>query len=165
MTTLWNVEKDKCVEREKDIALEQYIFYSQTADKISDRRTQSNIFFVTLNSTLITIIGIAGGKDTIIKSGPMLFVVPLVGVLVCFLWWVIVKSYRDINSAKFKVLHEIEDRLPLKLYSYEWHIVKQGDGTKYRPTSHIEMWIPWIFGCMYIFILLIQSIKALYVDR
>ena len=157
MTSLWNIEKDKCVEREKDIALEQYIFYSETADKISDRRTQSNNFFVTLNSTLITVVGLVGSQsDNLIKGGPMLFIVPIAGLLVCFLWRVIVKSYRDINTAKFQVLHEIEDRLPLRLYSYEWEVAKHGDGTKYRPTSHVEMWIPVLFGVLYAAALLVQ---------
>jgi hypothetical protein len=157
MVSLWNIEKEKCVEREKDIALEQYIFYSETADKISDRRTNSNNFFVTLNSTLVTIIGLAiGTNQTVINVKPLLLIVPLVGLLISLLWRIVIQSYRDINTAKFAVLHEIEDRLPLRLYSYEWHVAKHGDGTKYRPTSHIEMWIPVLFSCLYVAIFVVQ---------
>ena len=162
MVSLWNIEKEKCVEREKDIALEQYIFYSETADKISDRRTNSNNFFVTLNSTLVTIIGLAiGTNQSVVNVQPLLLVVPTVGLLVSILWRIVIQSYRDINTAKFTVLHEIEDRLPLRLYSYEWHIAKQGDGTKYRPTSHVEMWIPILFAGLYGVILLVQIFSFL----
>ena len=162
MVSLWNIEKEKCVEREKDIALEQYIFYSETADKISDRRTNSNNFFVTLNSTLVTIIGLAiGTNQSVVNVQPLLLVVPTVGLLVSILWRIVIQSYRDINTAKFTVLHEIEDRLPLRLYSYEWHIAKQGDGTKYRPTYHVEMWIPILFAGLYGVILLVQIFSFL----
>ena len=115
-----------------------------------------------LNSTLVTIIGLAiGTNQSVVNVQPLLLVVPTVGLLVSILWRIVIQSYRDINTAKFTVLHEIEDRLPLRLYSYEWHIAKQGDGTKYRPTSHVEMWIPILFAGLYGVILLVQIFSFL----
>ena len=36
-------------------------------------------------------------------------------VLLCYLWYRIIRSYRDLNSAKFKVIHAIEHQLPLRV--------------------------------------------------
>jgi hypothetical protein len=159
--SVWNIESKDCVEREKEIALEQYKLYVEMADKISERRTHANNFFVTLNSSLITVYGIATAKDSIIQGGPWLWLVPIAGIAICLLWSEIIRSYRDINTAKFKVMHEVEERLPLALYKYEWEVAKHGDGSKYRPTSHIEMWVPWVFGALYLIIGIAQLLPAL----
>lgn len=154
--SVWTIEKERCIEREKEIAVEQYKLYVEMADKISERRTHANNFFVTINSSLITVYGIATTKEAIIQGGAWLWLVPIAGITICLLWHEIVRSYRNINSVKFKIIHQIEDCLPLALYRYEWEVAKQGDGTKYRPISHIEMWIPWVFGVLYVLIPLTQ---------
>ena len=161
MESVWTIEKDKCGDRETQLALDQYKLYVEMADKISERRTHANSFFVTMNSSLITVYGIATAKESIIQGGPWSWLVPVVGIAVCLLWREIVRSYRDINSAKFKVIHEIEERLPLALYKREWDIANQGDGTKYRPTSHIEMWVPRVFGALYLIIAAAQAMPAI----
>jgi len=62
----------------------------------------------------------------------------------------LIRSYKQLNAGKFEVIHEIEKRLPLALYKYEWEILGEGkDKNKYYPFSHIELWIPWVFGIIY----------------
>lgn len=160
MGSVWNIEREKCNERDKEIVVEQYKLYVEMADKISERRTHANNFFVTLNSSLITVYGIATARESIIQGGPWLWLVPIAGIAICLLWREIVRSYRDINSAKFKVIHEIEECLPLALYKHEWDIAKHGDGTKYRPTSHIEVLVPWVFGALYLIIAIVQFLPV-----
>jgi len=157
----WNIERDKCIEREKDIAVEQYKLYVEMADKISERRTNSNNFFVTLNSSLIAVYGISVTENSIIQGGSWMWLAPIAGIAICLLWKSVIKSFRDINSAKFKVIHEVEECLPLCLYKREWEVAKQGDGTKYQPTSHIEMRIPWVFITIYGIMLITQCCPVL----
>ncbi len=38
-------------------------------------------------------------------------IVSLAGILLCYAWYRLVRSYKDINSGKFKVVHEIEKEL------------------------------------------------------
>ncbi|AMW35721.1 hypothetical protein AY555_10085 (plasmid) [Haematospirillum jordaniae] len=152
MIGVWNRESKDCIEREKEIATEQYKLYVEMADKISDRRVHANKFYVALNSSLIAFYGFATAKNSIVQNDSWLYLVLIAGILICFLWIETVKSYKNINTVKFKVIHEIEEHLPLALYKYEWELAKQGDGSKYRPTSHIEMIVPWVFGFLYVII-------------
>lgn len=149
MIGVWNRESKDCIEREKEIATEQYKLYVEMADKISDRRIHANKFYAALNSSLIAFYGFATANNSIVQNDSWLYLVLIAGFLICLLWLENVKSYKDINTVKFKVIHEIEEHLPLALYKYELDLAKQGDGSKYRPTSNIEMLVPKVFGFLY----------------
>src|SRR5439155_23409496 len=71
--------------------------------------------------------------------------VPMAGGVLCYLWFRIIRSYRDLNSAKFKVV-AIEQQLPLRPYDAEWEAVGRGTNPRlYLPFTHIEVLIPWVF--------------------
>jgi hypothetical protein len=75
--------------------------------------------------------------------------VPVTGMLVALTWHRIITSYRDLNTVKFEVIHELEQRMPAALYRYEWDKAEHGRGTKYHPLSHLERIIPIIFVVLY----------------
>jgi hypothetical protein len=82
--------------------------------------------------------------------------IPLTGILVSFVWLRAVQSYKDLNTAKFKVIHELESHLPAALFKYEWHVCGWGDDPKkYRPLTYSEQWVPVLFMVFY-------SVLALY---
>jgi hypothetical protein len=126
--------------------MEQYKLYVDKADQISARREGANSFFVTLNTALIavaTYLGTVTGPDL----APFVQVpVGVAGILLCYSWYRMIRSYRDLNTAKFKVVHEIEQRLPLRPYHAEWEEVGRGkDERLYLPFTHVEKNIPWVF--------------------
>src|SRR6202048_1980075 len=41
--------------------------------------------------------------------------IPGTGPIVCFIWYSLVDSYKDLNTAKFAVIHELENQLPVAL--------------------------------------------------
>jgi hypothetical protein len=66
------------------------------------------------------------------------------------IFWFLINSYKQLNTAKFALAHEIEEKLPLKLYRDEWKVLGEGrDRKKYYPFSHIEKLIPVLFGSCY----------------
>lgn len=133
--------------------LEQYKLYVEMADRISQRRITSNTFFVTITSLILTTYGVIRSSLFI----PSLCIL-VAGVLVSFSWYNIVNSYKQINSVKWHLVHEIERLLPICPYTYEW--LKAGEGKnkkKYNPTSHIEKKLPLIFGLIFL-VLLISNI-------
>ncbi len=130
--------------------LEQYKLYVEMADRVSSRRMTANSFFVTINTALVALLGLAVAKDETERLG-WYFAVSAAGVLVCSLWYSLIRSYRDLNSAKFNVVHLVEKELPLKLYDAEWEMVGRGKNPKlYRPVTHIESKIPGLFTCIYV---------------
>lgn len=131
--------------------LEQYKVYVEMADRISQRRGLTNTFFLTLNTAIFTLV--AAFWD----DGPVgtvwWLVIPLVVVLgQCFTWFYLVRSYRLLNTAKYKVIGAIEQRLPASPYSRaEWSALGEGKDPKlYWPLTHIEKWIPGLFGFSYV---------------
>jgi hypothetical protein len=48
------------------------------------------------------------------------------------------KSYRDLNGAKYDVIHAMEERLPAQIYKDEWAALKR-DRVKFAlgPPSHL----------------------------
>ena len=97
-------------------------------------------------------VGVLIERD--LGTGPLV-VIAAGGVALCVAWWHLVRSYKQLNTAKFNVIHAIEGRLPLAPYDAEWVAVGRGeDPTKYQPFSHIELTVPWIFGALYLALVL-----------
>lgn len=135
--------------------LDQYRLYVNAAEKISDRRQKTNEFFLGLNTALIGLLGFMITKTSSTESNLILFIASIAGAIICYLWYRIVVSYKGLNSAKYKVIHTIEERLPLALYDTEWEALGRGkDKSKYWPFSHIEQYVPWIFIGLYVILLL-----------
>ncbi len=131
--------------------LDQYKVYVDMADRISQRRALANTFFLTLNTTIFTVVGI--GLNQRIDSRGWVLVIPLVVVLgQCFAWYYLVRSYRQLNTAKYEVVGALEERLPASPYwRAEWYALGEGkDRSRYWPLSHIEQWIPVLFAFAYV---------------
>jgi len=132
---------------------EQYKMYVESAEKISDRRQNANNFFLTLNTVLISVIGLSFQVKAFDNISWSRLLLSVLGVLICIIFWFLLRAYKQLNSGKFKVIHEIEELLPLAIYDYEWSILGKGKvKSKYYPFSHIELLIPWVFGIIYVFL-------------
>lgn len=134
-------------ERFQDHLLEQYKMYVESSQKVSEKRISTGNYLLTVNSSLLTLFGVASTNRDI---GGWLALIPVAGLLVSLTWYSLVESYKNLNTAKFKVIHEMEDRLPAALFRYEWHRCEQGQGRAYRPITHLERWIPLIFGVVFL---------------
>jgi hypothetical protein len=96
---------------------------------------------------------VALGRDEAADS-PRVAMVMIAGIVVSYLWYRIVRSYRDLNSAKFRMIHEIEKLLPTKPYDAEWEAVGRGEKPKlYLPFTHVEIFVPWIFMALHSIVL------------
>jgi|SRR6267154_4798830 len=130
---------------------EQYKLYVEMADRISSRRQTANSYFLSINTALL---GFVGYVATGVTTG-YVWLVPVAGITLSYLWYRLIRSYRDLNTAKFKVVHEIEKRLPLSPYDAEWEAMGRGNNPKlYKPFTHIETGVPWVFVVLHALVLL-----------
>ncbi len=136
--------------------MEQYKLYVEMADRISNRRAIANNYLLSVNSFIITIYGIASSVKTNFLQTSWIDIIPVGGILVCATWFLLICSYRNLNHAKFKVIHEFEDLLPCQPYKREWSVARGEDEKKllYKPLTRIEQNIPIIFLIFYSAILL-----------
>jgi hypothetical protein len=153
---LWNENVDATAyarnEKYQEHVLEQYKLYVEMADRISARRNLANTFFLTLHTAIISAVGFTYEKGPALENRYFILL-PLAAILaLCYTWWRMVKSYRQLNTAKYQVVGEFETRLPARpYYSAEWKAIGEGKNPKlYLPLTHVENWVPIIFGLIYI---------------
>lgn len=144
-----------------DHLVEQYKLYLEMADRISQRRQAANTFFMTVNTGLISFMALFA-PDKFEGYAWMWLAAALAGCVLSFAWYRLIRSYKDLNSAKFKVIHAIEKRLPLQAYHAEWMAVGEGKRPDlYLPFTHIEMRIPWAFMGLYLGLAAVSLVSGL----
>jgi len=153
-TTLWHAQPEPedpaQLSAYRSVVLEQYKMYAEMADRVSARRGLANAFFLSLNTAIFTLVGVFYQHPP--SANRWLLVVPwLVLVGQCLSWFWILRSYRQLNTAKYAVIGAIEERLPASPYwSAEWIALGEGkDSARYWPLSHAERWIPTFFAAAY----------------
>ncbi len=133
----------------KNHLFEQYKLYVEMADRISARRMLANSFFVGVHTALIAAFTVLL-KEKILQPSLVGLAPFLAVIILCFVWWRTVNSYRQSNSGKFKVVHALEQMLPVAPYDAEWTALGEGKDKKlYLPLTHIENWVPVCFGVLY----------------
>lgn len=138
--------------------LEQYRLYVEMADRISARRQEANTFFLGINTALVSFMAY-NLKDGAYGTQAWSLFVYVSGILLCCVWYRLVRSYRDLNSGKFRVVHLIESRLPMAPYDAEWVSLGEGkDFKRYLPFTHIEKWVPFIFGVIYVLLAVVALV-------
>jgi hypothetical protein len=149
------IAKNLIVEKEnkyggsyKGHCLEIYKLYVDKADAISNRRQNANTFFLTINTALLGITGYIGTANVMLS---------IAGLLLCYFWYKLVISYKQLNTGKFKIVREIEKLLPLSPYDAEW--IALGEGKKpdlYKPFTDVEYKIPLVFMFVYSSFILLE---------
>ncbi|MEP4892448.1 MAG: hypothetical protein ABJV04_20720 [Aliiglaciecola sp.] len=140
--------------------LEQYKLYLNSAENISNRRQTANAFFVTLNTVIISLVSYLNLGTT--QNSALYWIVAIAGIVISYMWYRLIVSYRDLNTAKFKVVHEIEKMLPLRPYDAEWQAVGRGEKPAlYLPFTHIEVFIPWVFLFLHLIVLSITVLPKI----
>ena len=127
--------------------LEQYKLYVQSAENVSARRVQSSRYLLTLNAALVALYGLQSAG---FSQNYWTLLVPVIGIPVSLLWYLIIKSHADLNQIKFEVIHEFERHLPAAMYKYEWELAERGQGKAYRVVTKIERWIPVLFAVLHV---------------
>ena len=86
---------------------------------------------------------------------PTILPILIVWIAISVIFYYLIKSYKQLNTGKFELIHKIEEKLPLNLYAYEWIVLGEGKNkNKYFPFSHIEKRLPIILGGIYSLLLL-----------
>jgi len=141
-------EKEFTIVEEK-IDFELYKFYVELAEKVSDKRASANKYLLTVNTFIISLFSVSTNYGSFAKS-LWKYLVPISGALMCITWYVLINSYSKLNSAKFKVIHEMEELMKYRPFKREWEFAEEGKGKAYKPISKLEPYIPLIFLILYI---------------
>jgi hypothetical protein len=109
------------------IQFEQYKLATEMADRISARRGTANAFYFTVSSALL---GVSESLGLTITSAAGLFLAAA--------WWLQLRSYRNLNAAKWSVINEMEVSLPSQPFTDEWARLKK------EPVEEAARRWPWL---------------------
>ncbi len=150
-----------CEATKNDTLTEQYKLYVEMADRVSQRRAQTNEFYLTVISALIVILSFIISNHLYQNLlDIVILVIGFIGILLCIVWYFNIQAYKQLNTGKFEVIHEMENMLPYSPYKREWEILKKGqDKSVYFPLTHIEKYLPLIMALLFV-ILIVCAINS-----
>jgi len=136
----------------RDEIVNQYQLAVEMADRVSARRGQANQFYLAIESLILGapfVVRSLGGLSHP-DSAVMTTLLSAVGAVVGVTWWLQLRSYRDLNRAKFAVITSLEERfLDAKIFSDEWKSLKKDPlpawRGRYAELGTVERFVPWIF--------------------
>lgn len=126
-----------------DAELEIYKLAVEMADRVSARRATANSFFLTIQTALVALLGVKEISDDSIAGA---------GLLLAVAWWLLLRSYHNLNRAKFEVIADLEKKLPVQVFGPEWEKLKSARGlrARYAELGHVEQVVPAVFAAVYV---------------
>lgn len=136
---LESIPKEEYGETYNSVVLEQWKTCVEMANSNTEKRTNSNNIFITINAALLAVVSFSLEYKSIILS--------VVGIAVCIVWLYSIEDYKKLSSVKYHIVNEIEKQLPLAPFFYEWK--KLNSEKKYIGLTKIEKVLPWLFVVLY----------------
>lgn len=137
-------------------AIDLYKMAVEMADRVSARRGTSNSFFLSVQTAFVAALGLTSADLT--NSLWASTAIALAGIALSATWWLQLKSYRDLNRAKFEVINKIEEQLPVKIFTEEWAALRrdpvQSWRTRYAELGVSERRVPFVFMVVHMLLFL-----------
>ena len=141
---------------EKQELLEIYKLHAELADSVSKQRATANRFYILVLSGLAVLFSTFLQRKNGVPLEWLMVSFGLFGLPLAIAWHSVIRSYRQLNTAKFEVLHELEEKLAYRFSRREWDLLAKGTDRKvYQQLTVVESCVPIIFGIFFSMLLLI----------
>ena len=131
---------------EKQELIEIYKLHAELADSVSKQRSTANRFYMLVLSGLAVLFSAFLQRKNGVPLGWLMVGFGVFGMLLAAAWYIVIRSYRQLNSGKFKALHELEERLAYPFFKREWDLLAEGREQKtYWRLTIVETFVPTIF--------------------
>ena len=143
---------------ERKELLDLYKLHTELADRVSQRREGANRLYVSLLAGLAAFLAVLlrfGVGDFSVRL--VLGSVGAVGIALSASWYVVLRSYRQLNSGKFQALFELESKLSYPFFQREWDLLGAGqDRSRYWRLTVVEVGLPCIFFVIFAALLVVS---------
>ena len=147
---------------ERQELLEIYKLHARLADSVSRQRGTTNRFYLLLMSGLSVLFSALLQRENVAPLGGLMVGFGLLGTSLAAAWYIHIRSYRQLNTGKFKPLHELEDKLAYPFFKREWELLGEGEKpNKYWKLTVVETFVPTIFFVAFAALLLVGICKML----
>ena len=144
---------EKFPDADGSMLMKLYLYYAGQTEALINRRGANSRYFLTVNAGISSITG------ALLELEPggnfWLVALPIAGIIVCAVWWLLTRSYRILTKARFDVITEMEARFPVAPYTDEWRMIKKGPAySEYKSIARQEAIVPMVFVGLYVIFLL-----------
>lgn len=131
---------------EKQELLEIYKLHAELADSVSRQRATANRFYMLVLSGLAVLFSAFLQRKNGVPLGWLMVGFGIFGMLLALAWYIVIRSFRQLNSGKFKALHELEEKLAYPFFQREWDLLAEGKERKtYWRLTIVETFVPSVF--------------------
>ena len=145
----------------QDELLEIYKLHAELADRVSQRREGANRLYVSLLLGLAALLAALlrfGGGD--LSPRIVLLAAGIVGALLSASWYVVIRSYRQLNTGKFLALNELEKKIAFPFFEREWDLLgKDADRGRYWRLTVVETFLPTAFFALSCVLMLLSMLS------
>ncbi len=150
--------------------MEQYKLTVQMADTLSSRRVATNQFYLAASAALLSVVVVLSGTSPSLLPSTTLVVVSLslIGVVLSVVWALSIATYRSLNAVKFRLINEMESRLPVNPYESEWAMLQPSSDlemsdlrSKHRQLTSLELVVPYLFIALFVVTIGLQVVHLL----
>ncbi len=135
---------------ENELIVKQYMKFVDSIENVTDRRLKTNAFFLSFNTIISGLMGVSWNVD-IARTKIVIVLFSLIVIAACIYWIISINNFKKLNTAKFKILLEIEKKLPINLYNFEWQLLKEGKVfSVYFESTKLELAFPIILIVSYV---------------
>ncbi|MGK5532426.1 RipA family octameric membrane protein [Streptomyces sp. URMC 129] len=146
---------------DREEILELYRLAVEAVMRVSAQRGAANAFHLTVRTAFASVLGLSltTPRDLARWVTPA---ISLVGVVLSVSWWLRLRGYRDLNRAEIAVIHDLETRLPVAVFTAEWRHLggdrggdRDADGgggaaRRYTGPGAVEQTVPFAFGVLHL---------------
>jgi len=139
--------------------LELYKLHAELADRVSGRREAANHLYVGVLTAILIFPAVLmrfGGVPDIIYIA-----IGVLGMLLSVAWFIVIRSYRQLNTGKFLALNELEKQLAYPFYQKEWQFLGEGERiSKYWKLTVVETFMPLVFFLFFFALLFVPVLSV-----
>lgn len=146
-----------CFEETCEHDFDLYKIIVDSSEKLIERRQKTNAFFITIIGSFVAIGGLLH-KSGILTSQNYITtgLYSILAMLLCNSWFNLIDNYGKLNTAKFRVISQLEAFWGRKIYSAEWIALGQGNRKeKYRSFTNTEKRVPQITATIFLILTLL----------
>ena len=142
--------------------LEIYKLHAELADRVSQRREGANWLFVgLLTGTLLFLVAFLRYGTNILPANLVVIAVSVLGISLSVSWYIIIRSYRQLNTGKFNTLLDLEKQLDYPFFTREWELLGEGKSiSRYWKLTVVETSLPIIFGILFIVLAFVATLSC-----
>lgn len=135
--------------------IELYKLHAELADRVSQRREGANRLFVTLLTGLMVAVVAVTTTNSTEPDKIFLPIIGSIGIALSISWYIIIRSYRQLNTGKFAALQELEENLAYPFFTREWELLDKGKKQRtYWKLTVVERLLPILFSIVSIVLIL-----------